>query len=708
MHGYSMNRLTSGQKPGSTQQLFPASGDLHYTVFSQGSGDVLSRRYHIHHGILGAGAARSGTGACGSVWICVPLGGPVIIDIFYFDFIFEVSSSHFVMLFTCIALITLTPVLATDIQPLLYKLGPLPELEGPLEQNDELEKAERFKLNELVGPVSFAFHRDHIFTGLANGQIVDVSDCGIKLVASLGPPRCNGELQCGRPTGLRMDRQGRLIVADAHRGIFRINVETGDVETLYSSSTPVGGRRSKFISDVVVAEDGTILFTDSSARWPRQEMFSILLEGESTGRLLAYSDTSNKAIVVLDNLSFPNGLQLGPNDEYLLIAETGRAKILKLSLNRNDGTWRLLTDFATNLPGLPDNIRASGKGTYWVAFSQARHANMTSMVDEYAEQLQMRKIIAKVYSKAQIKSMTTKYGIVVELDDKGNILRSFQDPTGLKIDSVSEAHEHEGYLHLGSSDKPFISRVVTTKQFNVDRFLGKLKSTCRATQINLDRLRIVLRRLIAIAELRRTLLAAQRRREENARQSSTTAAPSSDSTASSLSTTTANVPGVSESSTTSLPLSTQAATATSAESSDGTTSNSEATSAETTSTASVTTAAQETTTVDEETGGGLVDPTTEAPTTATQTSASTGSATDEAISSATDSTTQAAMDTSTATATAATTGGATTASGAEESTAGDTTAATTASQSTDGVTTASATDASTDSSATTMSTAATT
>ncbi|KAK6990897.1 adipocyte plasma membrane-associated protein, partial [Biomphalaria glabrata] len=57
-------------------------------------------------------------------------------------------------------------------------------------------------------------------------------------------------------------------------------------------------------------------------------------------------------------------------------------------------TWLQLSNFADNLPGLPDNIRSSGRNTYWVAMSQARHANMTSMVDEYANQPQMREMIA--------------------------------------------------------------------------------------------------------------------------------------------------------------------------------------------------------------------------------------------------------------------------------------------------------------------------
>ncbi|GFO48141.1 adipocyte plasma membrane-associated protein [Plakobranchus ocellatus] len=648
------------------------------------------------------------------------------------------------MLFTSfsICFLVFSPLRAADILPVLYELPPSPALTGALEQNKALTKAERYKLNQVVGAASFAFHRgtelpptnlssqsyfvgvidsddiesisDHIYTGLANGKIVDVSDCGVKVVASLGPPYCRSEQQCGRPMALRMDGQGRLIVADAHRGIFRINLETdefkvrqpnstpfdtmccstGQKEMLYSSSTAVGGRPCKFINDVVVAGDGTILFTDSSARWPRQEQLSILLEGQSTGRLLAYSDKSNQAIVVLKNLSFPNGLQLGPNDEFLLITETGRAKISKLSLLR-DNSWLSLSDFASNLPGLPDNIRASGRGTYWVAFAHARHENMTSLVDDYDDQPQMRRIIAKMYSKDQIKSMTARYGIVAELDETGAIIRTLHDPTGLKVDSVSEAIEKDGYLYLGSWDKPYISRVATTKQFNVERFLSKLKSTCRATTINIDRLRVILRRLIAIAELRRTLLAAKRRQEEEQARRATTQAPPTDSTSSTVdSTVTASVTetsttaldqtGSTPTAATSAPSTDTTARASDSSTSTATLSVSDMTSSAPTSAATpVATIPGATTTLDEETGG-IVDPSIEEATTADETTtAATSAATVVTTASGTTSSTQAGTEATSASTPAetspeVTTSSATTDSTAAASTDSQTTAATSA------------------------------
>ncbi|BFY99663.1 hypothetical protein BsWGS_02703 [Bradybaena similaris] len=438
--------------------------------------------------------------------------------------------------------IAIPRLLAVKLTAVKFDLGGLPpNLTGALEQNFELTDAERYKVNELQGPESFVFYRGHIYTGLSDGRIVDISDCGVRTVAKMSRPGCKGEQECGRPLGLRLDSRGRLLVADSSNGIFRVNVDTGEKQLVVSSKTLVNGKQSKFINDVIVAKDGTILYTDSSTKWSRKEFLYVVLEGEATGRLLAYSEKSNKTIVVLDKLAFPNGLEFGPNEEYLLISETSRARVRKLSLKPGK-TWLQLSTFVGNLPGLPDNIRASGRGTYWVAMSQARHQNMSNMLDEYANQPEMREMVALMSSIEQIMDMNEKYGMVVEVNENGEIVRTLQDPTGNQISSVSEAAEHDGFLYLGSYGQPFVSRIPLSKAFNVERFLQKIKSTCRATKINISKVRSVLRRLVAIAELRRVLLNAKRRREQEEKalqKTRTSPAPIITSTFSDLLTTTA-------------------------------------------------------------------------------------------------------------------------------------------------------------------------
>lgn len=55
-------------------------------------------------------------------------------------------------------------------------------------------------------------------------------------------------------------------------------------------------------------------------------------------------------------------------------------------------------------------------------------------------------------------SLLPKYGLLLEVDKEGRIIKSFHDPTGETVPSVSEAEEHNGVLYLGSYYLPFLSR----------------------------------------------------------------------------------------------------------------------------------------------------------------------------------------------------------------------------------------------------------
>ncbi len=58
-----------------------------------------------------------------------------------------------------------------------------------------------------------------------------------------------------------------------------------------------------------------------------------------------------------------------------------------------------------------------------------------------------------------VKLATNPYGLIVELDKNGQILRSLHDPTGQVIPSVSVVEDDAGTLYLGSYYSPFIGKV---------------------------------------------------------------------------------------------------------------------------------------------------------------------------------------------------------------------------------------------------------
>ena len=68
------------------------------------------------------------------------------------------------------------------------------------------------------------------------------------------------------------------------------------------------------------------------------------------------------------------------------------------------------------------------------------------------------------------------FGIVVELDGSGTIVRSLQDPDGSKYTSVSEVAEENGILFIASKKKNFIGIIdlkTLPKPRPIDQSTGK-------------------------------------------------------------------------------------------------------------------------------------------------------------------------------------------------------------------------------------------
>ena len=96
--------------------------------------------------------------------------------------------------------------------------------------------------------------------------------------------RFEDEPTCGRPLGMRFDHEGFLIVIDTYLGLFKVNVDTGHVTKLYSSSEEVAGKRPMFLNDLDIASDGSIYISDSSTKWDRRHNRLGIYENRPDGR----------------------------------------------------------------------------------------------------------------------------------------------------------------------------------------------------------------------------------------------------------------------------------------------------------------------------------------------------------------------------------------------------------------------------------------
>ncbi|GAB1287016.1 Adipocyte plasma membrane-associated protein [Apodemus speciosus] len=336
-----------------------------------------------------------------------------------------------------------------------------PFMFGVLQPNTKLRQAERLFENQLSGPESIVNIGDVLFTGTADGRVVKLENGEIETIARFGSGPCktrDDEPTCGRPLGIRAGPNGTLFVVDAYKGLFEVNPQKRSVKLLLSSETPIEGKKMSFVNDLTVTRDGRkIYFTDSSSKWQRRDYLLLVMEGTDDGRLLEYDTVTKEVKVLLDQLQFPNGVQLSPEEDFVLVAETAMARIRRVYVS---GLMKGGADmFVENMPGFPDNIRPSSSGGYWVAAATIRANPGFSMLDFLSDKPFIKRMIFKLFSQETVMKFVPRYSLVLEVSDTGAFRRSLHDPDGQVVTYVSEAHEHDGYLYLGSFRSPFICRL---------------------------------------------------------------------------------------------------------------------------------------------------------------------------------------------------------------------------------------------------------
>ena len=170
----------------------------------------------------------------------------------------------------------------------------------------------------------------------------------------------------GRPLGLRPDGQGGLWIADSMAGLLHMDTN-GDITIL---ATDLDGVPLRFVDDLDVDSSGRIWFSDASQRFDYTQVALDFFEGSRTGRLLRYDPATQQTDVMMSGLFFANGVTLGPNEDYVLVNETGMGRVHRLWLKgEKTGQQDVFID---ELPGTPDNIRFDGENTFWIAMPSLR------------------------------------------------------------------------------------------------------------------------------------------------------------------------------------------------------------------------------------------------------------------------------------------------------------------------------------------------
>ncbi|ANH39950.1 Virginiamycin B lyase [Nocardioides dokdonensis FR1436] len=280
-------------------------------------------------------------------------------------------------------------------------------------------------------------HEGSVLTGTDDGAIFRVSHDGRRIdrVAHTG----------GRPLGLELHPDGRVLVCDAHRGLLLVDTGSGDVEQVVGT---VDGAPMLFCNNAAVAADGTVWFSDSSTRFSVERWKDDFVQDTRTGRLLRLG-TDGEVSVVLEGLAFANGVALAGDESFVAVAETGARTVVRHWLSgERAGTRDFLVE---DLPGYPDNIARGSDGLIWVAIASPR--------DPVVERLQrgpqwLRRQVTRIPAALQPKPARTCR--VQAYDDTGRLVLDHDIATD-DFHMATGVREHEGRVWIGSLQEPAVA-----------------------------------------------------------------------------------------------------------------------------------------------------------------------------------------------------------------------------------------------------------
>jgi sugar lactone lactonase YvrE len=249
-----------------------------------------------------------------------------------------------------------------------------------------------------------------------------------------------------RALGMDVLPDGRVVFCDPTDGVFAVDLESGQVRAL---ATQYNGVALGLCNNPSVAADGTVYFSVSSTRNNVFEAIKDVVEAIPTGALYRVG-ADGVVEKLLGDLLFANGVTVAPDQQSVLVAETGRAKITRVWIDGpKSGTAEV---FAQDMAGTPDNLALSDDGSLLVAWVQPYGKKMKDIM---ALPQWMRWLIVRlpkfVQPKPDDRFMMARYGF------DGVLLGSI-DLEGAGFHFVTGGRQVGDWVYVGSVEEDAIAR----------------------------------------------------------------------------------------------------------------------------------------------------------------------------------------------------------------------------------------------------------
>ncbi len=161
----------------------------------------------------------------------------------------------------------------------------------------------------------------------------------------------------GWPNGLKVQANGRLLVADHRRGLVEIDPGTGAVTPLLThrhSQSFLG------LNDLQITADGTVWFTDQGQTGLH----------DASGKVYRWSARQDLQCV-LDHLPSPNGLRVSPDGRELFVAVTRDNSVWRAPLMASGEASKVGRFAMFYGPTGPDGLHLDSQGRLWVCLPGA-------------------------------------------------------------------------------------------------------------------------------------------------------------------------------------------------------------------------------------------------------------------------------------------------------------------------------------------------
>jgi gluconolactonase len=163
----------------------------------------------------------------------------------------------------------------------------------------------------------------------------------------------------GWPNGLKISRDGRILVADYRNGIMELDARAGRMRHVLRSRN---SESFKGCNDLHIANNGDIYFTDQGQTGLH----------DPTGRVYRLK-TDGRLDCLIDTGISPNGLVLDPQEATLYVAMTRDNAVWRMPFMRDGSVSKVGRFCSTFGPSGPDGMTMDKAGRLFVAHASLGH-----------------------------------------------------------------------------------------------------------------------------------------------------------------------------------------------------------------------------------------------------------------------------------------------------------------------------------------------